>query len=363
MHKATTPIRRHWNWARSKGSKRSRRPVRLRRPPDDLQPRHQSTRSRRITCSARVPVPCSTAISTSPTWRTRQPGRVAICGRLPDGRLSIPPSPSSGVSTASSSDAFEWITLSCHSDAPAAASMPLPSTSTVLSVIAMFALSSVTIRPAARRTGSPLSTACAPTSIGGRPVGIFPATASGVSGCRATSAAWVAASGMSPAAGVFTGLFSICSRCFCGSGFDSAFCIAPPVRPACAGSSRRRPVLESLQRSLQIFHAHGRAHARHPAPVRSPHGTRSANGALARRPPSRSAALQPPLAPPGAEAAPGMLAPLPAAPLPGMPDGAVDGAADMPLVAPDSPLSLFFWQPAPAARPAIRMPAKTARDT
>ncbi|NTX32727.1 hypothetical protein HT746_37445 [Burkholderia pyrrocinia] len=67
-----------------------------------------------------------------------------------------------------------------------------------------------------------------------------------------------------------------------------------------------------------------------------------------------------------------MLAPLspllPAAPLPGMPDGAVDGAADMPPVAPvlelaPPPSSLFFWQPAPAARPAIRMPAKTARDT
>ncbi|WP_423762678.1 hypothetical protein [Burkholderia sp. NLJ2] len=57
-----------------------------------------------------------------------------------------------------------------------------------------------------------------------------------------------------------------------------------------------------------------------------------------------------------------MAAPLPAEPLPGMPDGAVDGAADMPLAAPESPLSLFFWQPAPAAKPAIRMPAKTARD-
>ncbi|MCA8094757.1 hypothetical protein LGM65_28425 [Burkholderia anthina] len=60
---------------------------------------------------------------------------------------------------------------------------------------------------------------------------------------------------------------------------------------------------------------------------------------------------QPPLAPAGAEAAPGMLAPLslPAAPLPGVPDGAVDGAADMPPVALVSELapvpvslSLFF---------------------
>ncbi|MCA3780228.1 MAG: hypothetical protein IOC39_36700 [Burkholderia sp.] len=71
-----------------------------------------------------------------------------------------------------------------------------------------------------------------------------------------------------------------------------------------------------------------------------------------------------------------MLAPLspllPAAPLPGVPDGAVDGAADMPPVALESELaalapalslSLFFWQPAPAASPAIRMPAQTARDT
>ncbi|HGO6074833.1 TPA: hypothetical protein ACK3Q6_007525 [Burkholderia cepacia] len=89
-----------------------------------------------------------------------------------------------------------------------------------------------------------------------------------------------------------------------------------------------------------------------------------------RRPPD---AGQPPLAPAGAEAAPGMLAappvvPLSAAPLPGVPDGAVDGAGDMPPVALVSelapvPVSLFFWQPAPAARPAIRMPAKTARDT
>ncbi|NTZ88173.1 hypothetical protein FCJ61_35600 [Burkholderia metallica] len=58
---------------------------------------------------------------------------------------------------------------------------------------------------------------------------------------------------------------------------------------------------------------------------------------------------------------------VPAAPLLGMADGAVEGAADMPLAAPESelapPLSLFFWQPAPAARPAIRRPAKTARDT
>ncbi|HKT62922.1 MAG TPA: hypothetical protein VJR91_05035, partial [Burkholderia sp.] len=81
----------------------------------------------------------------------------------------------------------------------------------------------------------------------------------------------------------------------------------------------------------------------------------------------------------GPEAAPGMLAappvvplsaPLPAAPLPGMPDGAVEGAGAMVPVALVSELapvpvslSLFFWQPAPAARPAIRMPAKTARDT
>ncbi|WP_254597980.1 hypothetical protein [Burkholderia lata] len=92
-----------------------------------------------------------------------------------------------------------------------------------------------------------------------------------------------------------------------------------------------------------------------------------------RRPPLTTAAGQPPLAPPGAEAAPGMLAPVsplpPAAPLLGVPDGAVDGAADMPPVAlvselaPALSLSLFFWHPAPAARPAIRMPAKTARDT
>ncbi|CAI8970661.1 Secreted protein [Burkholderia ambifaria] len=47
-------------------------------------------------------------------------------------------------------------------------------------------------------------------------------------------------------------------------------------------------------------------------------------------------ACQPPLAPAGADAAPGMLAastPLPAVPLLGMPDGAVDGAGAMPPVA------------------------------
>ncbi|WP_241339033.1 hypothetical protein, partial [Burkholderia cenocepacia] len=68
-----------------------------------------------------------------------------------------------------------------------------------------------------------------------------------------------------------------------------------------------------------------------------------------------------------AVASDGYAAELPAAPLLGVPDGAVDGATDMPLAAPESelvaPLSPFFWQPAPAARPAIRMPAKTARDT
>jgi hypothetical protein len=59
-------------------------------------------------------------------------------------------------------------------------------------------------------------------------------------------------------------------------------------------------------------------------------------------------------------------APVPAVPLLDVPDGAVDGAADMPPVVPWSelvPVSLFFWHPAPAASPAIRMPAKTARDT
>ncbi|HHT9002164.1 TPA: hypothetical protein ACT5CB_004986, partial [Burkholderia cenocepacia] len=112
------------------------------------------------------------------------------------------------------------------------------------------------------------------------------------------------------------------------------------------------------------------AHARRPARV--PAGTAPARRTTRRhaaRP--TTGARQPPLAPAGAEAAPGMLAPaspgVPAAPLLGVPDGAVDGATDMPLAAPESelvaPLSPFFWQPAPAARPAIRMPAKTARDT
>ncbi|OXI40465.1 hypothetical protein DF153_01860 [Burkholderia cenocepacia] len=90
------------------------------------------------------------------------------------------------------------------------------------------------------------------------------------------------------------------------------------------------------------------------------------SGRAARWRAARLTARQPPpLAPAGAEAAPGRV--VPAAPLLGMPDGAVEGAADMPLAALESelaaPLSPFFWQPAPAARPAIRMPAKTARDT
>ncbi|MDN7995735.1 hypothetical protein QZN00_01050, partial [Burkholderia multivorans] len=81
------------------------------------------------------------------------------------------------------------------------------------------------------------------------------------------------------------------------------------------------------------------------------------------------AVRQPPLAPLGVDAAPGMLAPVsapvPAAPLLGVPDGAVAGAFDM---LPDDVwselvLSDFFWQPAPAAMPAIRTPAKTARHT
>ncbi|WP_175768199.1 hypothetical protein [Burkholderia cenocepacia] len=110
-----------------------------------------------------------------------------------------------------------------------------------------------------------------------------------------------------------------------------------------------------------------RTAARTPSGARaSGHRTSAANGALTHRPPRLSAIGQPPLAPLGAEAAPGRLAPA-SAPLLGMPDGAVEGAADMPLAALESelaaPLSPFFWQPAPAARPAIRMPAKTARDT
>ncbi|KWE55275.1 hypothetical protein WT53_23010 [Burkholderia sp. MSMB2157WGS] len=121
---------------------------------------------------------------------------------------------------------------------------------------------------------------------------------------------------------------------------------------------------------MQIFHAHGSARA--PSGARAA-GTAPAGGRHARAPPARPSTVRqpPPLAPAGPEAAPGMLAPvsplLPAAPLLGMPEGAVEGAADMPLAAPESelaaPLSPFFWQPAPAARPAIRMPAKTARDT
>ncbi|WP_396330922.1 hypothetical protein [Burkholderia anthina] len=103
---------------------------------------------------------------------------------------------------------------------------------------------------------------------------------------------------------------------------------------------------------MQIFHARRGAHVRHATHVPRRHDIMTTG----RRPPrTRRAppalAGQPPLAPAGAEAAPGVLAPLslPAAPLLGVPDGAVDGAADMPPVALVSELapvpvslSLFF---------------------
>ncbi|WP_244109297.1 hypothetical protein [Burkholderia anthina] len=115
---------------------------------------------------------------------------------------------------------------------------------------------------------------------------------------------------------------------------------------------------------MQFFHARHGAHVRHVThaprqPDIMPTGRR--------RPRTRRAppvlAGQPPLAPAGADAAPGVLAPLslpvvplpvvpasvPAVPLLGVPDGAVDGAADMPPVALVSELapvpvsvSLFF---------------------
>ncbi|WP_244100036.1 hypothetical protein [Burkholderia anthina] len=109
---------------------------------------------------------------------------------------------------------------------------------------------------------------------------------------------------------------------------------------------------------MQIFHARRGAHVRHATHVPRRHDIMPTG----RRPRTRRApparAGQPPLAPAGAEAAPGVLAPLslpvvpapvPATPLLGVPDGAVDGAADMPPVALVSELapvpvslSLFF---------------------
>ncbi|WP_230947483.1 hypothetical protein [Burkholderia territorii] len=95
---------------------------------------------------------------------------------------------------------------------------------------------------------------------------------------------------------------------------------------------------------MQIFHAQcsgARIHGTR-APERHQGGTRP------NRPRTPPAVVnQPPLAPVGEEAAPGMLAALPAVPLPGMPDGAVDGAGAMPPVALVSelapvPVSLFF---------------------
>ncbi|PRE69606.1 hypothetical protein C6P95_06090 [Burkholderia multivorans] len=112
---------------------------------------------------------------------------------------------------------------------------------------------------------------------------------------------------------------------------------------------------------MQIFHATGTARPDAPTRADRPSQRRASSAP----PPVR----QPPLAPPGVDAAPGMLAPVsapvPAAPLLGVPDGAVAGALDM---LPDDVwselvLSDFFWHPAPAAMPAIRTPAKTARHT
>ncbi|WP_260426666.1 hypothetical protein [Burkholderia sp. Bp9142] len=71
-------------------------------------------------------------------------------------------------------------------------------------------------------------------------------------------------------------------------------------------------------------------------------------GALAYAAGAARSRRQPPLAPAGADAAPGMLAAPPVVPLPGMPDGAVDGAGAMPPVAlelapvPPVSVSLFF---------------------
>ncbi|WP_159085701.1 hypothetical protein [Burkholderia sp. MSMB0856] len=109
--------------------------------------------------------------------------------------------------------------------------------------------------------------------------------------------------------------------------------------------TRPAPLRESLQRSLQIFHAQRAARARPATHVPSGTPLRRRTGNL----PAHAARSrdQPPLAPVGADAAPGMLAAPPAVPLPGMPEGAVDGAGAMPPVALVSelapvPVSLFF---------------------
>ena len=227
-------------------------------------------------------------------------------------------------------------------------------------------------RPLAARGRRCRAPACRARSAASRSA--FSRQSSGVSGRCATCAAWVAASGMSPAAGVFTGLFSICSRCCSGVGFDSAFCIAPP----CPAGARRHqlppPVRESLQRSLQIFHGLGRR-ARLRAHVPARHGTLHTEGAPTRnrrdvRPTrqtrvsrrSRRPARKPRPAcsrrcrrccrPPRCSAYPTARWTVRPTCRPWSFDSEL---------AP--PLSLFFWQPAPAARPAIRRPAKTARDT
>ena len=133
------------------------------------------------------------------------------------------------------------------------------------------------------------------------------------------------------------------------------------------------PVRESLQRSLQIFHGLGRR-ARLRAHVPARHGTLHTEGAPTRnrrdvRPRVRRASAAARAARRGsrarhARAAVAAAAGRPAARRTRRRGGRCGRHAARGLdseLAP--PLSLFFWQPAPAARPAIRRPAKTARDT
>ena len=233
---------------------------------------------RTITCSARVPSPCST--STSPTWRTRQPGRVAICGMLPDGRLSIPPAlrrASRPLRRATRSNKSRCRATStrprrlpcpCRRRRPCCRSSPCSR-----------CRASGSGRPLAARGRRCRAPACRARSAASRSAFSRQSSRASADAARPAPPGLPHRACRRPPAS--SPAFSICSRCCSGVGFDSAFCIAPP----CPAGARRHqlppPVRESLQRSLQIFHGLGRR-ARLRAHVPARHGTLHTEGAPTR---------------------------------------------------------------------------------